>query len=48
MGYSVVKVEETISVISVLDLFPPGRILFMQDNAGIPVAFNGADFLLNR
>lgn len=48
MGYSVVKVEGTISVKPVLDLFPPGRILFMQDNAVISVAFNVSDFLLNR
>lgn len=48
MAYSVIKVEGTISVKQVLDLFPPGNILFMQDYAVIPVAFNGADFLLCR
>lgn len=48
MAYSVVKVEGTISVKQVLDPFSPGNVFFMQDNAVIPVAFNGADLLLNR
>lgn len=31
----------------VLILFPPGRIIILQDNAIIPIAFNMANFLLN-